>query len=117
MFVVNAKGSGINHKAGAWSFTVNASIYTFAPIDKQRLEGLAELATKQSEWMVNEFGLMRTIYTTVGSAIDLRSSSEDCKGQGIYYTHLDVEDSNVAKGDYRSRQDISTINDKILTEG
>ena len=116
MFVVNAKGSGINHKAGAWSFTVNASVYTFSAIDKERIEGLQELSEVLADGLVDEFGLHNPTYTTIGSATDLISSSEDCRGQGIYFVHLDVEDITVAKGDYRLRQHISTINDSMLAE-
>lgn len=114
--VVNAKGSGRLRKSGSWSFTVDSSIYTFAPIDYKRLSGLEDLSQALAEWLVDEFGFHRATFATEGSGIDIPSSVYDAKGQGFYYVKLDVEDVMVAKGDYRSRQDIDVINADMLDE-
>jgi len=113
---VNAKGSSIGKKKIAWTFTVDASIYTFAPIDAFRLERMAYLADDLSDWIINEFGLHNVTFDTLGSATDMPTSNQDARGHGFYYCHLDVEDVTMAKGDYRSRQDIRSVNADMLNE-
>lgn len=116
IYVVNAKGSGVNEKKCSWSFTVDATIYTFAPIDTRRLGAMADVSHTLSEWLIDEFGFRNTSFNTVGGEINAKVSSESSKGLGIYFCQVDVEDVTMAKGDYRSGRDLALINAHMLDE-
>ena len=116
VIVQNWKGSGRVGQRGAWSFTVDATVYTFAPIDGRRLAGLQDLVTQHAEWLVDEFGFHNATYDTKGAAVDQVRSAEDSRGQGFYYVNLDVEDVTMARGDYRSRRDVYVVNASMFGE-
>jgi hypothetical protein len=116
IWIVNAKGSGRLAKTCSWSFTVDATIYTFSPIDNERLEGLAHLAGDLSGWLASNFGFHHSTFDTVGTSVDAPVSREDSRGIGFYFVSLDVEDVTMARGDYRSRRDIGSVNAEMLVE-
>lgn len=116
IWVVNAKGSGRLAKTCSWSFTVDATIYTFSHIDDERLAGLEALCSKLSAWLVSEFGFHHSTFDTEGVELNAHVSREDSRGIGFYFVSLDVEDVTMARGDYRSRLDIRTINAYMLNQ-
>jgi hypothetical protein len=116
VYIVNAKGSGVGESAEGWTFTVDASIFTFSPIDNERLLGMVRLAEELSSWICDELRLHNASFDTLGSQLDMPVGAEDSRGQGFYFVHLDVEDVTMAKGDYRSRSDIAAINASMLAE-
>lgn len=116
IYIVNAKGSGVGEKQEGWTFTVDASIFTFSPIDPERYGGLVSLAEELSGWICDELRLHNASFDTVGSQLDMPVSAADSGGQGFYFVHLDVEDVTMAKGDYRSRSDIAVVNAAMLAE-
>ena len=116
IIVQNWKGSGCGYKRGAWSFTVDASVYTKAVIDKKRLEGLQELVTELASWIIDEFGFHRSTYDTKGAAVDQVRSREDARRAGLFVVNLDVEDVTMARGDYRFGRDIGIVNALMLDQ-
>jgi len=116
IYVVNAKGSGAGEKAEGWTFTVDASLFTFGEIDPQRYDGLVFLAESLSSWICDELRLHNAAFDTVGSQLNAEVGRGDSQGQGFYYVHLDVEDVTMAKGDYRFRFRLDNVNAAMLTE-
>lgn len=116
IYIVNAKGSGAGEKQEGWTFTVDASIFTFGEIDPKRYDGLADLASELSTWVCDELRLHNAAFDTVGSQINAECSAADSRGQGIYIVHLDVEDVTMAKGDYRFGRDLAIVNAAMLAQ-
>lgn len=116
MYVVNAQGSGRLDKKCVWRFTVDATVYTTSPIDDERYDGLASCATALAEWLIDEFGFHNVTFDTVGGEVDSRVSREDSKGLGVYVVSLDVEDVQMASGDYRPGRNIRLENARMLAK-
>jgi len=115
-YTCNAKGTWINEKRGAWSFTVDAKIYTPSFIDDKREESLASLPEALTEWLLDEFGFRNFTYDTVGINVNSERPRTDAETQGLFIVDLDVEDVTMARGNYRYRRNIKRVNACMLVE-
>jgi len=115
-YIVNAKGSGISEKTGAWSFTIHASIYTPTLIDWIKYEGLVDVSEALKEWLFNEFGFRNTFLTTVGGKPNQKRPGSDAEKRGFFIFRLAVEDKTMARGDYRLRRNLKRVNACMLVE-
>lgn len=117
-FIVNAKGSGRAGYKGNWTFTVDAQIYTTAHIGEQkRFEAMADLCFSLVEWIISDGGFHNPeIPHTVGGEVDELFPADQAERFGLWECRLAVEDTLVARGDYRHRRYIKVVNDCMLNQ-
>lgn len=111
----NARGSTTESKDEEWSFTVDAVIFTFGKIDSERYDGMVSVVEALSKWIRSDLGLYSPKPPlTLGTKLDQSVSFADSRGYGFYIVKLDVEDVTMARGNYRFRRNIKSVNAKML---